>query len=208
LSRQRDAAAGVAAAMVSLAFVVGGCGGSAKVPTDVLQGRPSARADIPTGTVAANFTLEDASRRRISLAAQRGKVVLLSFLYTHCVDVCPGIAHELNDVLRRLGPKRRQVRVIAVSVDPVFDTRAAVRRFSSAYDLLPEFHYLIGSRKELRPVWQAYNVLVEPRSTDLLSHSAPIYLIDRRGVPRYAYPALAQARAMLPGVRELVANTS
>ena len=192
------AAALVAAALLGAA----GCGGT---ESHVALGENVAkRAAIPPGTTAQTFTLFDAHHRRVSLAAQRGKVVLLTFLYTHCVDECPGIAHELNEVLRRVGPERRSVRVIAVSVDPVFDTPAAVRRFERAYRLLPEFRYLIGSRRQLLPVWRAYNVLVEARSSDLLNHSAPIYALDRGGVPRYAYPSHSEPGPMLRGVRELL----
>jgi protein SCO1/2 len=193
-----------AAAALVAAGVLGaaGCGGAESHVT--LGEKVAKRATIPPGTTAQAFTLDDARHRRVSLAAQRGKVVLLTFLYTHCVDECPGIAHELNEVLRRLGPERRAVRVIAVSVDPVFDTPTAVKRFERTYRLLPQFRFLIGTRRQLLPVWRAYNVLVEARSTDLLNHSAPIYALDRRGVPRYAYPSHSEPGPMLSGVRELL----
>jgi protein SCO1 len=176
------------------------------VPTAVLEQPVAKRAAIPAGTAAANFVLGDAHRHHVSLAAQRGKVVLLTFLYTHCVDVCPGIAHELNEVLRQLGPQRSEARVIAVSVDPKFDTPRAVRLFEARYRLLPQFHYLIGSRAELKRVWQDYNVLVVPRSSDLFGHSTPIYLIDPHGAPRFAYPSDAEPETMLRGVRELLSE--
>jgi protein SCO1 len=196
--------AGAAATVGACAVFAVGCG-AGRGSSPVKIGQPvSKRAPIPAGTVAANFSLRDARGAHVSLAGERGKVVLLTFLYTHCVDVCPGIAHDLNDVLRRLGRDRRDARVIAVSVDPKFDTPAAVRNFEATYRLLPQFRYLVGSRSELRPVWQAYNVLVVPRSSDLFGHSTPIYLVDGRGVPRYAYPAHAGPDTMLRGVRQLL----
>ncbi len=53
---------------------------------------------------------------------QRGKLVLLTFLYTNCPDVCPLITQNLNEALQMLGAKRDDVRVLAVSVDPEGDT--------------------------------------------------------------------------------------
>lgn len=191
------------AALAALALLAAaGCGNSG-TRTVALGQSVAKRGAIPPGTVAANFSLHDAHHKRVSLASQRGRVVLLTFLYTHCVDVCPGIAHDLNEVLRRLRRQDRHAAVIAVSVDPKFDTPAAVRRFEAEYRLLPQFHYLIGSHAELKPVWQAYNVLVVPRSSDLFGHSSPIYLLDRRGVPRYAYPSHAEPDTLLSGVHEL-----
>ena len=44
-----------------------------------------------------------------------GKAVLVTFVSTHCPDVCPLIAQNLNAALHRLGSARSHVRVIAVS---------------------------------------------------------------------------------------------
>ncbi|MGZ4358406.1 MAG: SCO family protein [Gaiellaceae bacterium] len=143
--------------------------------------------------MATDFALHDQNGRLVQLSAERGKLVLLTFLYTQCPDVCPVIAANLNQALRELGPRRSAVRVLAVSVDPVHDTPAAVRRYVSAHGLLPQFHYLIGSAGELKPVWQAYNLLVEVRSPERISHSAYVLLLDRRGRPRLYYPTTLSA---------------
>ena len=63
------------------------------------------------------IALHDADRRRVTLAQQRGRYVLVTFIYTHCPDVCPLITANLNAALRRLGPARSNVRVLAVSVN-------------------------------------------------------------------------------------------
>ena len=72
----------------------------------------------------------------------RGSWVAVAFLYTHCPDVCPLIAQNLNAALA----KARDLRVVAVSVDPKGDTPAAVRAFMRSRRLPGSFHYLIGSR--------------------------------------------------------------
>jgi protein SCO1/2 len=123
--------------------------------------------------------------------------VLLTFLYTHCVDICPLIAEKLNAVLLRLGRRRAEVRVLAVSVDPRYDTRAAVREFIAVHRLLPQFRYLTGSRTQLVRVWQAYNVLVVQKNPDLMAHTASIFLIGRNGRPRMVYPAEAPLGAIV-----------
>ena len=58
----------------------------------------------------------------MNLAGYRGKAVFVTFLYTHCPDVCPLIASQLHNALSRLGSKAGQVQLVAVSVDPRGDT--------------------------------------------------------------------------------------
>lgn len=180
------------AAVLSALCVVGGAAGGTPV--------------LP-GTTAQDFALRDQNGRVVRLSDQRGRVVLLTFLYTRCPDVCPLIASNLNTVLRSLPvPARRGVSVIAVSVDPANDTPGAVRAFVRSHALLPQFHYLLGSRSDLLPVWQAYNLLVETQSVERVSHSAYVLLIDRTGKPRIYYRASVGAAAVLHDVRRYLAR--
>jgi protein SCO1/2 len=119
--------------------------------------------------------------------------VLITFLYTHCPDVCPLIAANLNAALRSLGSRARDVRVIAVSVDPKGDTPAAVRTYIRRKRLLPQFRYLIGSRAQLRPIWAAYHVLAVAEKADLVDHVAYTVLVDRTGKERVLYDSHVHA---------------
>src|SRR5438034_1348004 len=82
---------------------------------------------VPAGTSAQDFALRDQSGRLIKLSDQRGRFVLLAFLYTHCTDICPLIAKQMDSAVRSLGPRASSVRILAVSVDPAGDTPAQVR---------------------------------------------------------------------------------
>ena len=86
----------------------------------------------------------------VNISQYKGKAVLLTFLYTHCPDVCPIIASNLAVALNKLGPaEAAKVQVIAVSVDPRGDTPAAVATFLQRHDMTGRMQYLIGSAKEL-----------------------------------------------------------
>ena len=153
---------------------------------------------------ALDFVLSDAAGERVRLSDQRGRVVVLAFLYTSCRDVCPVIAHTLNTVLRRLDDRRDEVRVLAVSVDPARDTAFAIREFRRVHRLLPGFLYVTGTERELRPVWQSYNVLASTRNADVIDHSAPIVLIDASGDARLIHDSHAEPDAILGDVRLLL----
>lgn len=140
------------------------------------------------------FALRDQSGRLVRLDSQRGKLVLLTFLYVECRDVCPLVAGNINTALKRLGAKRKDVRVLAISVDPIGDTKKAVRRFVQSHQLLPEFHYLWGSAAQLEPVWEAYDVVSIRRKAGDVDHTLYTLLVDRNGKGRVLYDATA-----LPG---------
>ena len=153
-----------------------------------------------------DFTLEDQSGKQVSMADQRGKVVLVTFLYTHCPDVCPLITQNLNEALRMLGPKRDDVRVLAVSVDPKGDTEKSVDAYAKAHHLLPEFHYLTGTRPELTEVWKDYDVAAVASDPELVDHTAYTMLVDESGKGRVIYDAQVKAKDVVHDVDALLSS--
>jgi protein SCO1/2 len=154
---------------------------------------------------AAPFALSDAHGRRFALTARPGRYVLVTFLYTHCPDICPLIAANLNAALGSLTPaERRHVEVLAVSVDPRGDTPAAVRRYERTKGLRPEFHYLVGSRRALAPVWAKYGVAAVQRTPDLVDHVAYTALVDPQGRERVLYDSTVRARQVVHDLRVLM----
>jgi protein SCO1/2 len=178
-----------------LVLCLSACGGGAK-----LAGQAGVKHEI-----APEISLRDQDGRLVDLAQQRGRVVVLTFLYTHCRDICPLIAGRLNAVLASLpAADRARTRVIAVSVDPRGDTFASVRRYAAAKHLLPHFRYLVGSRQELERVWRAYGILIDPISLDSIDHTGRIIIIDRRGRMRAGFAPSVPATTVLADVRALL----
>ena len=92
----------------------------------------------------------------MNLRAFRGKAVLVTFVYTHCPDVCPLIVSSLAAAQRQLGGAARNLQIVAVTVDPKNDTAPAVGKFLAERGATGRMDYLIGSRKQLLPVWKAW----------------------------------------------------
>jgi protein SCO1/2 len=185
------------------ALLAGACGGGGSSPGATVRASSAlrgVRVDPPTR--ATDFALADQAGQIVRLSKQRGKYVILTFLYTHCPDVCPLIASNLNQALRQLGRQRSNVRVIAVSVDPRRDTPTAVVGFVTAHHLLPQFHYLTGSRADLAPIWRAYHVTVT-REGKSIGHSAYEMLIDPNGRGRLIYDAQVPAADVIHDIRVL-----
>jgi protein SCO1/2 len=196
------------AVLALVAIVAAGCGSSsaAKVeaPTTEMSSSGFAGVALHPPRVAQPIALHDAEGRPVTLAGQRGRFVLVTFIYTHCPDVCPLITANLNAALRALGPARRNVRVLAVSVDPVGDTPAAVKAYARVKHLLPQFRYLIGTRPQLRRVWTAWHVLAVLGKADLVDHVAYTALIDPSGKERVLYDSSVHAAQLVHDLRRLM----
>jgi protein SCO1/2 len=160
-------------------------------------------ATVQRPTVLPNFSLHDQDGHTVSLHGERGKTVLLTFLYTHCPDVCPITAGNLNASLKLLPRADRQrVRILAVSVDPRRDTRTAVRRFVREHQLLPQFRYLTGTYKELVKPWSFYNITsIREAKSGNINHTLYTLLIDRAGKARVVYDATAKPAAVAHDLR-------
>jgi protein SCO1/2 len=130
-----------------------------------------------------DFSLRDQDGRTVSLRALRGRVVVLTFMYTTCRDTCPLTATQIRGALDDL---KQPPPALAVSVDPVNDTPERAREFlfkrSLGHDRM---RFLLGTRAQLQPIWRAYGV--RPQGT-AFDHSAYVLLIDRHGRQRIGFP--------------------
>jgi protein SCO1/2 len=132
----------------------------------------------------------------VTLAEYRGKAVLVTFLYTNCPDVCPLIAANLRVALNELGATASRAQLIAVSVDPRGDTRAAVAKFLREHELLGRMQYLVGSHAQLARAWAAWGVgsQQDVGQPQLVAHSALVYGVGAGGDLRTVYPSSFEPR--------------
>jgi protein SCO1/2 len=172
-----------------------GCGNAShRSATQVAAARSSA-LDAPGSLspvrLAAPLRLKNSLGNPVDLRLDRGKAVFVTFVYTHCPDVCPLIMGNLHNALALLGPKAAQVRLIAVSTDPVGDTPKTVKPFLRKHELTGHIDYLIGSRPQLRKVWKAWGIAAKASSSnpEQVEHSALIYGITASGKLTALYPS-------------------
>lgn len=192
------------AVAIALVTVAAGCGGATATPVETTA--PPARfagAKLDPPRTSPPLALTDQHGRRLTLAGQRGRYALVTFVYTHCPDVCPLITSSLNTALRILGPDAN-VSVLAVSVDPRGDTPAAIRAYARRMHLDPRFHYLRGTPAELRRTWGAWNVAAVSRDPELVDHVAYTALVDPHGKQRVLYDARVRAQQVVHDLRILL----
>lgn len=147
------------------------------------------------------------SRRAVSLSAFRGKAVLVTFVYTHCPDVCPLIVANLAAAQRQLGAQARRVEILAVTVDPRRDTPAAISSFLGARDATGRMDYLLGSHAQLERTWKAWDVGVQTGGNGVTDgHSAVTYGITATGRMAVVYPSNASPAQIVHDVPLLASS--
>jgi protein SCO1/2 len=127
---------------------------------------------------------------RINIDQYRGRALLVTFLYTHCPEICPLITADLHAALGLMSPKTAaRVQIIAVSVDPRGDTPRTVAAFLKVHEMTGRMKYLIGSPRELGHVWQRWGVGSErdAENPDFINHSALVYGINASGQLKTVY---------------------
>ncbi|MBI5878544.1 MAG: SCO family protein [Chloroflexi bacterium] len=174
-----------------LLFIVAAC-----APAPQLQGTNLEKDPAP------DFALSDAAGRPFRLSEQKGRAVVLTFLYANCPDECPLIAERLRAANDQLGGDAANVRWVAVSLDPVGDTAPVVAQFLKAHRVESQLTYLIGAREQLAPVWKSYFIAVTPGvSLGALSHQSRVIVIDRDGLQRSNFRADLDTAALVNDIR-------
>jgi len=161
-----------------------GVGGATKANSTVGYGPYLTASEIPQAlenAPAPVFDLDNARGGTISTAALRGKPYAITFLYVHCLTVCPLIGEEIHAALADLGPQAAGMNVVAISVDPAGDTRSSVLQWLAQHQEPSNFDYLIGSKARLAPVWSAYHVAPQIAGDPDSSHTALIWLVSGQG---------------------------
>ncbi len=190
---------------------------------------------------ATSFTLTNQFSRSVSLDDYRGKVVLLTFLYTKCPDICPLTTSNIREAYELLESDAEELAMVAVSVDPERDTVEEALDFSQHWQMTDRWDFLTGRRAELERIWHAYyidpsvdgssdsheastapaqqhrtggagapgqNIVGQsaPSSSNgyLVSHSSPVYLLDRAGLMRVVHTLPFEPKALAHDIRLLI----
>ncbi len=189
------------------AVVLTGCGGSGSDTT--ADDDPTSQVIIETDTSATDspfrggsvdplteapaLDLKSQDGRMVRVEDLRGKVVMVSFLYTQCPDICPVILQKLRHAQDRLGPAAEDTALVVISVDPKGDTPQAVRTFLAKRGLTGKVDWLVGTAPELRAAWTRWGVLAaeSPDDPSLVEHSGVVWILDTEGRRAVYYPLSA-----------------
>jgi len=120
-----------------------------------------AGTEIPHPAAAPDFTLTDQRRQPFHMAETKGRVVVVTFIYTHCTDLCPFIALKVKNARDQLGKDADKAVFVAVTTDPQRDTEQVIAAYSRAAGLYDGWHFVTGPASSVKDVWYNYGVGVD-----------------------------------------------
>ena len=185
------------------------CGGLAAWLALFCSPRASA-APLPVIRTAPPFALTTQDDKPLTLADLRGKVVLVSFVFTTCSGTCPATTSRLGGVaaeLKRQGLlEKGQVRLVSITLDPRRDTPKALRRYRELYDVQGDhWSFLTGPEADVGKVTAAWGMWARPAKNGQLDHPSRVFLLDARGRVREIYSLeFLKTAWVLEDVRDLV----
>ena len=103
----------------------------------------------------------------------KGKIVIISFIYTSCTDICPITTARLAQLEDRLGELvGRDVFILSMTVDPEHDTPQRLKSYAEAFGTGPGWSFVTGNPDDIR----AINAKFGERSKLLSEHRNQIVL--------------------------------
>src|SRR5262245_24614867 len=138
------------------------------------------------------FSLTTQSGAPLRSADLKGKVLLVSFIFTTCSGFCPATTHRMAGVQQELKTrglsKKAQVHLLSISLDPARDTPQVLTNYMKAYDVdAASWSFLTGSVDEVGKVVKEWGMWAKPAANGQLDHPSRVYLVDRQGRIREIY---------------------
>ena len=139
---------------------------------------------IAVGAAVPDFTLLDQQRRRVTLSALSGKVVVVNFIYTRCAlpQFCLRMSNNFGALQRRFGAALgRDLVLLTVTFDPERDTPEELSSYASRWQANPAgWHFLTGSTTEIRRVCALFGQEAFPEE-GLMNYSLHTAIVGRDG---------------------------
>lgn len=161
------------------------------------EAQPRSELQIPAeGSPVPDFAFTNQDGKRVHLAQYKGKVLLLTFIYTRCPmpDFCPRMMNNFRDIEKSLKQDPAaygRTHLLSVTFDPDFDTPTVLRHYAlsttslPAADLFSHWEFLAPRPQDLDAIGHffALSVWKEDAGKDKgqITHSLSTAIIDSNG---------------------------
>ncbi len=152
-----------------------------------------ARRPLASYGVVPPFQLTNQEGQAFGSAQLTGRIWIADFVFTSCAGPCPIISTRMSELQKPL--RDRDVHLVSFTVDPDKDTPAVLRNYADKLHAEPgRWDFLTGSKAALYDLSRnGFKLGVSDGSEEagVPVHSTRLVLVDRKGVIRGYYDALA-----------------
>ena len=160
---------------------------------------PVAYRPLNAGDPVPDFKLLNQNGKLIHIGQFRGKVLLVTFIYTRCplADYCPRMSRNFAKLDKALAADPgldTKTHLLSVSFDPEYDTPAVLRSYGGSYtgnytqEKFAHWDFAAPPRAELAKVLQFFLVGATPEKDRTITHSLSTIMIGPDGKIYKWYP--------------------
>lgn len=154
---------------------------------------------LEPGEAVPDFRFLNQSGQMISLRQFRGKVVLMTFIYTRCPlpNFCVRMSRnfaQIDQALQRQPKLYARTHLMSISFDPEYDTPKVLRSYGGAYtgryteETFTHWDFAAPPEDELKKVLLFFDVGVTPGANQTITHSLSTVVIAPDGKLYRWYP--------------------
>ena len=155
--------------------------------------KPTVQYHVPApGDAVPDFKLLNQSGRTVSLKQYRGKVVVMTFIYTRCplADFCPRMSHNFAQIDKAISADPAlyaATHLLSISFDPTYDTPKVLRSYGAAYtgryvnETFQHWEFAAPTAAELTQMQQFFDLGITPGENGTLQHSLSTLVIGKDG---------------------------
>ena len=163
---------------------------TAQAPADLSPSH--SELQIPTeGVAVPDFVLTNQDGKRVHLTQYKGRVLLLTFIYTRCPmpDFCPRMTNnfrEIENSLKQDSAAYGGTHLLSITFDPEFDAPQVLRHYAlsttsiPAADLFPHWEFLVPRKQDLDAIAHFFALSVW-KENGQITHSLSTAIIDGNG---------------------------
>src|SRR5439155_3282255 len=120
------------------------------------------------------FVLTDQSGHRFRFTDSRGKILVVTFIYTQCPDVCPLLSGKLASIQRSLDEQNQpDYLLLSVTTDPTNDIPKHLDGYAKLFKVRrSHWLFLTGRQETLAKVWRDFGVIVRKSPNGEIQHTA------------------------------------
>ena len=175
---------------VAFGLLVAGAAGLGALAFRAAEGRAEKPTDLLAPTDISLFDLDatwrDQSGAELTLQqATRGRVAVVTMLYTNCAVACPRIVADLKRIEGALSAdQRKKVTFVVASMDPARDTPERLAMWAADTHLDPAgWSVLTGTDDTVRELAAVLGVRYTVLEDGEIAHSNRIAVLDQEGAP-------------------------
>ncbi|TVY01990.1 SCO family protein [Cohnella terricola] len=138
---------------------------------------------LPVVKPAPDFEIENLDGQTVKASQNKGKIVLLEFMFTSCPDICPLTTYKMSKLQEQFKEKGLfgdRVRFVSITFDPEQDTPEVLRKYAQRMNIdFSGWDLWRGEEKQTIEIASKYGVTVQNMGDGQFVHTVTsLNLID------------------------------